>query len=204
MVSPHKLNVLVSLASLLWYQRLSMATEGDGDGAGVLLGWEGAPLSQDQVTQAELDTILREGTFDDLIGLAMTMAGTNPSPACLRMVNCGRSLATMGRIKDFFPNTFTRTVNAISAVGGSSQNLAINTVHNLTVTPGNAYSFILNNGAAIGDQVDFTTENMPSGADFYIRAADNSILKQYNLATIDRVRYFTAVWTGTSWVVMQS
>lgn len=206
LIAQSKMLVFVSLSSFDWAQRLCLALEGDGDGNGALKAWEGAPALQQTCTQEEFDAIALNRTHDDYFRLAATLPGSNPGPCCLRAVNCGQTLATMGRYVDLLPNTFSRQVSVLSALGGpgGSTPLAVNTVYSLTAIPPSPYDFVLNSGVAVGDQVDFTTENIGGAAEFNIRGPGNVLLKVYELAPGDLVRYFTAVWNGTAWEVKQS
>lgn len=196
------LMVAAALAALDWQQRLSHALQGDGAGAGQLLAREGSPVENSTLTQAEFDALQAAGTHDDFWRAISTLAGTAPDRVAMSVVNCGRSLALMGKLVDLLTNTYSRVVNVISAAGGSSQVLAVNQVHSLTVIPPVDYEFTLANGAAYRDQIDFTNENMPSGAiEIVIKQVNGNLLKAYDLAA-DETFYFTAVWDGSAWVVM--
>lgn len=209
MIAQSKMSVPFGLQTLPWQECLARALEGDGNGEGALFLWDGEPALNGVITQAEFDLIKSQRTFDDFFRRAATLPKVLPGPVCIRAANCGQTLATMGRFRDFLPNTFSRSVVVLSALGGAggSTPLSVNTVYSLTVTPPSPYDFILNSGVEWGDQIDFTTENIPaSGADFRLLAPDLTVLKHYQLESSDRVRYFTAVWEGepAAWNVRQS
>jgi hypothetical protein len=208
MVAQNKPIIFVSLSGIDWRDQLCLAIDQDGDGNGHLLGWEGDSRNSDgTMSQAEYDDLVsgRVSTPDDLLRLCLGLNGGNPGLTSAKMVNCGQSLAKMGRMVDLMPNSFSRSAQSPQPASGATTALAINKVHNL-VTTGNLVGniFLLDNGVNRGDQIDFTNEG--AGVGFAISGSikdqANNVLRSLTLLA-GQVFYFTATWNGNNWVVAQ-
>lgn len=200
--------VVASLAALAWFERLSRAMEGDGEEAtfvqGQVLAHEGPLNGNDTMTQAAFDAVPLEATWDDFLRALITLPTAGPERPALSLVNCGTSLAAMGKMGGLMPNAFSRVVNGITSQPGGGLSLAINQVHNIMTVPPVNYIYTVPNGSTVRDQIDITNEGQTPGAiQVSIRNAGGAVLASYVLNSGETF-YFTAIWDGTAWKVMRA
>ncbi len=182
--------------------RFAASMKFDGD-AGVLLVTDALPDANDYLFTQPFADALALGLVDDLIFAATAIKGGNPGFFARRVMNCGQSLATMGRLPTLFPGVIPTAADTTTLAGTiTNQTITVFIPYVISATS-TGQNIELGHGFGT-QQFDLTNEGFSGSINTNINILSNGVL----LANITRAAgaapfYFTAkaMPNGYNWSV---